>query len=71
MPPDWYPESEMYENSRINVGIGQRCCNLFTRRALAGLSLLAREIRDIEELRVRNVFELPLSGTLSQASLFL
>ncbi len=68
MPPDWYPQSEMYENSRINVGRGQRVCDLFTRRALVGLSLLAAEIRNIENPQVRNVFELTLSGTLSQAS---
>ncbi|MDE7298710.1 MAG: hypothetical protein K2N94_07755, partial [Lachnospiraceae bacterium] len=66
--PDWYPQSEMYENSRINVGKGQRVCDLFTKRALVGLSLIAREIRSIEDVRVRNVFELTLSGTLSQAS---
>ncbi len=68
VPPDWYPQSEMYENSRINVGRGQRVCDLFTRRALVGLSLLAAEIRNIENPQVRNVFELTLSGTLSQAS---
>lgn len=64
----WYPKSLMYENSRINVGENQRVCDLFTKRALTGLSLLAEEIRNIEDKKIRNILELTLSGTLSQAS---
>ena len=66
--PLWYPESLMYENSRINVGKEQKVSDLFTPRALVALSLLADEIKKIEDYKIRNVFELTLSGTLSQAS---
>lgn len=66
--PLWYPESIMYENSRINVGKEQKVSDLFTPRALVGLSLLADRIKKIEDEAIRNVFELTLSGTLSQAS---
>lgn len=66
--PKWYPESMMYENSRINVGRGQKVSDLFTPRALVGLSLLYDEIKQIEDKKLRAVFEVTLSGTLSQAS---
>ena len=66
--PKWYPESIMYENSRINVGKEQKVSDLFTPRALVGLSLLCDEIKQIENKKIRAVFELTLSGTLSQAS---
>lgn len=66
--PKWYPESFMYENSRINVGKEQKVSDLFTPRALVGLSLICDEIKKIEDDKLRAVFELTLSGTLSQAS---
>ena len=66
--PKWYPESIMYENSRINVGKEQKVSDLFTPRALVGLSLICDEIKKIENDKLRAVFELTLSGTLSQAS---
>lgn len=66
--PLWYPKSIMYENSRINVGKEQKVSDLFTPRALVGLSLLADRIKKIEDESIRSVFELTLSGTLSQAS---
>lgn len=66
--PKWYPESIMYENSRINVGKEQKVSDLFTPRALVGLSLICDEIKHIEDEKLRAVFELTLSGALSQAS---
>lgn len=66
--PKWYPTSPMFENSRINVEKDQRVSDLFTPRALAGLSLLLDEIKKIQDEKIRNVFELTLTGTLSQAS---
>ena len=66
--PKWYPKSIMYENSRINVGKEQKVSDLFTPRALVGLSLICDEIKKIENEKLRAVFELTLSGTLSQAS---
>ncbi len=66
--PKWYPTSPMYENSRINVKENQNISDLFTKRAIVGLSLLLDEIKKIEDEKIRDVFELTLSGTLSQAS---
>lgn len=68
IPPKWYPQSIMFENSRINVGKEQKVSDLFTPRALVGLSLLCDEIKQIEDEKLRAVFELTFSGTLSQAS---
>ncbi|MBD5089901.1 MAG: site-specific DNA-methyltransferase [Clostridiales bacterium] len=68
LAPKWYPTSDMFENSRINVGEQQKVSDLFMPRALVGLSLLCDEIQGIENEKLRNVFELTLSGTLSQAS---
>lgn len=66
--PKWFPNSVMYENSRINVGKEQKVSDLFTPRALVGLSLLYDEIKRIKDEKLRAVFELTFSGTLSQAS---
>ncbi len=66
--PRWYPTAMMYENSRINVGNHQTVADLFTPRALVGLSLIREEIRNITDDRIRRIFEITLTGTLSQAS---
>ncbi len=68
IPPKWYPTSEMYENSRINVTKNQKVSDLFTPRALVGLSLIRDAIQQIEDPKIRDVFELTLTGTLPQAS---
>lgn len=65
--PKWYPDSVMYENSRINVGKDQKVSDLFTPRALVALSWILDEIKKIDDERIRNIFELTFSGTLSQA----
>ena len=66
--PKWYPKTIMFENARINVGKDQKVSDLFTPRALVGLSLLCDEIKQIKDEKLKAVFELTLSGTLSQAS---
>ncbi len=64
----WYPDTPMFENSRINITKDERVSDLFTPRALVGLSYLLYEIKTIEDEKIRNIFLLTLSGTLSQAS---
>lgn len=68
MAPKWYPTSGMLENSRINVGKDQTVSDLFTPRALVGLSLILDEIQKIGDPKMRDVFELTFTGALSQAS---
>lgn len=66
--PKWYPTSPMFENARINVNKNQTVADLFTKRALVGLSLILDEIKKIKDESVRETLELTLTGTLSQAS---
>lgn len=68
LAPKWIPSTTMYENSRINVSENQSVSDLFTPRALVGLSLIIEEIQKISDEKIKNVFELTFSGTLSQAS---
>ncbi|MCI0696734.1 50S ribosomal protein L11 methyltransferase [candidate division KSB1 bacterium] len=66
--PVWYPTLELMANNRINAKAGMRICDLFTPRALAGLSLLLEKIRQIEDEKVRRVMEFCFSAMLPQAS---
>lgn len=66
--PKWYPNALMFENSRINVGDNQTVADLFTPRAIVGLSLILDEINKIENDNIRDIFELTFTGALSQAS---
>ena len=64
----WYPEDIMFENSRINVPLNRKVSDLFTKRALVGLSLILDEINKIKDDEIRNTLELTFTGALSQAS---
>ncbi|NJN65232.1 MAG: hypothetical protein HC884_00235 [Chloroflexaceae bacterium] len=64
----WYPTCELIPNSRVGVKPGDRVCDLFTPRALAGLSLLLQAIRRIEDPTIRSAMEFCFSATLPQAS---
>ncbi len=68
LKPKWYPESVMFENSRINVYKNQKVSDLFTKRALVALSLILDEIKRIEDEAVREALELTFTGAISQAS---
>lgn len=68
MSPKWYPTALMYENTRINVGNNQTVADLFTPRAIVGLSLILDEINKIENENIKDIFELTFTGALSQAS---
>ncbi len=64
----WYPTNELIPNSRINAKKGMRVCDLFTPRALVGLSLLLEKIRQIDDLNVMMSMELCFTASLPQAS---
>jgi len=66
--PDWYPAEELIENNRINAKAGTRICDLFTPRALSGLSFLLNKIRLIEDGKIRRVMEFCFSAMLPQTS---
>ena len=63
-----YPDSDMIPNSRINISGGQKVSDLFTPRALVGLSYIRDYIDRIENHSVKDIMEIVLTGALSQAS---
>jgi SAM-dependent methyltransferase len=67
-PTHWYPTNELIPNARINAKKGMRVCDLFTPRALVGLSLLLENIRKIEDINIRRSLELCFTASLPQAS---
>jgi len=67
-PPRWYPTTQLIENSRINAKAGMQVSDLFTPRALTGLSLLLERIRQIKDDDTRSVLEFCFNASLSQAS---
>lgn len=66
--PHWYPDFEMIQNSRINVSENQKVSDLFTPRALVGLSLIRERIDKISDTSIKSIMEVVLTGALSQAS---
>ncbi len=66
--PAWYPTTLLIENSRINAKAGMRVSDLFTPRALVGLSLLLERIRHIQDDDTRSVLEFCFNAALPQAS---
>ena len=66
--PKWYPESLMFENSRINVYKDQKVSDLFTKRALVGLSLILDEIKHVDDEAIREALELTFTGAISASS---
>lgn len=68
-PPDlWYPQDRLFENSRINAKDGMKISDLFTNRALHGLSMLVSEIERIDDINVKNSLRLCFSAALPQTS---
>jgi 16S rRNA G966 N2-methylase RsmD len=67
-PSSWYPTTQLIENSRINAKAGMQVSDLFTPRALVGLSLLLERIRQIKDDDTRSVLEFCFNASLPQAS---
>ena len=66
--PYWYPNNELIWNTRINVHKGMKVSDLFTKRALLGLSILYNEIEKIEDENSREMMRFVFSSALPQAS---
>ncbi len=67
-PAYWFPEQQLFENSRINAKRGMKISDLFTNRALHALSTLFREIESTRDIKVRNALRLCFSAALPQTS---
>ena len=68
LKPLWYPDTLMFENSRINVRADQKVSDLFTNRALVALSYIYDRVKKIEDSNIRESLELTFTGAISQAS---
>ena len=67
-PPRWHPTTRLVENARINAKANMRVSDLFTKRALVGLSLLFESINQIEDENIRSVMRFCFNAALPQAS---
>ena len=68
LEPKWFPETKMIPNSRINVQRDQNVSDLFTNRAIVGLSLIKEYIDNISDREIKETMEVVFTGCLSQAS---
>ena len=66
--PFWYPEKELIWNSRVNVWKGEKVSDLFTKRALIGLSIILNEIEKIENDNIRDILKFTFTSSVVQAS---
>ncbi|MGD2247881.1 MAG: DNA methyltransferase [Candidatus Methanofastidiosia archaeon] len=66
--PNWYPDNDLIWNTRVNVHKGTKVSDLFTKRALIGLSILLNEIEKITNDSLKSLMKFVFSGTLPQAS---
>ncbi len=66
--PYWYPDNELVWNTRINVHKGMKVSDLFTKRALIGLSVLHKEIEKIKNKPSKEMMRFVFSSALPQAS---
>ncbi|MFN8488876.1 MAG: DNA methyltransferase [Caldilineaceae bacterium] len=67
-PVAWYPTVPLIENGRVNAKAGTLVSDLFTSRALYGLSLLLEKIQKIKDTKIRAVLEFCFTAALPQAS---
>ncbi len=68
VPSKWVPARSLIPNYRINVGPSVTVSDLFTGRALAGLSRLWDSIKHIDNTGIRAVMEACFTAMLPQAS---
>lgn len=66
--PYWYPQTELFENYRINAKAGMRVDQLFTRRNLYALAALFKAIEETEDIFVRDHLRFCFTAAVGQAS---
>lgn len=67
-PLYWVPNTVFIQNSRINLKDKKNVRDLFTPRALSGLSIVWNRINQIENNEVRKAFQFAFTGSVHQAS---
>lgn len=66
--PYFYPKEKLFYNPRINANKGMKVYELFTPRNLLALSILRREINEIEDENVKSFFKFCFTASLGQTS---
>ena len=66
--PYFYPQTPLYENSRLNTYTGMTVADLFTKRNLMALSMLLYEIEQVKDDLLRDVFRFTFTSCVAQAS---
>ena len=66
--PYFYPQTPLYENSRLNAYSGMTVADLFTKRNLLALSMLLHEIEKVKDNLIRDVLKFTFTSCLAQAS---
>ncbi len=66
--PYFYPQTPLYENSRVNAYAGMTVDDLFTKRNLMALSLLLHTIEQTTDAQLREVLRFTFTSCVHQAS---
>jgi adenine-specific DNA methylase len=66
--PYFYPQTPLYENSRLNAYSGMTVADLFTKRNLMALSMLLHEIEKVKDNLIRDVLKFTFTSCLAQGS---
>lgn len=64
----FFPDINLFHNSRINTKSGEKIHELFTPRNLNAISLIHSRILQIEDESLRNIFLFCFTGSIGQAS---
>jgi len=66
--PYFYPQTPLYENSRVNARAGMTVSDLFTKRNLTALALLLHAIEQTPDSRLKEVLQFTFTACVPQAS---
>lgn len=66
--PYFYPKDKLFYNPRINADKNTMIYNLFTPRNLLALSILWKEINEVKDNNIRELFRFCFTASLGQAS---
>jgi len=64
----FYPQTMLYENSRVNAYAGMMVSDLFTKRNLMALSLLLHAVEQTVDTGLRDILKFTFTACLAQAS---
>jgi len=66
--PYFYPQTPLYENSRLNAYTGMTVADLFTKRNLMALSIIFHEIEQVKDSLLKDILKFTFTSCVAQAS---